>query len=247
MKKWLVVTISLISLIVGSHSFGQAPHIKDDPARRVEFEIRKLRNPLTGRIPENIRTKELTFASEQPFKERNRENEATSWTHRGPFNVGGRTRALAVDVNNEDILLAGGVSGGVWRSTDAGLSWSKTTDMSDLQSITCIAQDPRKGLTNTWYYGTGELRRKTLQSEFSSAHYRGDGIFQSTDGGLSWSILPSTSTGKPQVNDQCFDYVHEIVVNPTNGDVFVATPVWDFSISGWRHEFRICTIRRWMD
>ncbi len=223
MKKSLVVTISLISLIVGSQSFGQAPRIKDDPAKRVEFEIRKLRNPLTGRIPENIRTKELAFASEQPFKERNRENEATSWTHRGPFNVGGRTRALAVDVNNEDILLAGGVSGGVWLSTDAGLTWSKTTSVSDLQSITCIAQDPRKGLTkNTWYYGTGE-RRGNSASGSSVAYYSGDGIFKSTNGGLSWSILPSTSTGKPQINDQCFDYVHEIVVNPTNGDVFVAT------------------------
>ncbi len=222
MNKSLVVTISLISLIVGSHSFGQTPRIKDDPARRVEFEIRKLRNPLTGRIPENIRTKELAFASEQPFKERHREHVATSWTHRGPFNVGGRTRALTVDVNNEDILLAGGVSGGVWRSTDAGLSWSKTTDVSDLQSITCIAQDPRKGLTNTWYYGTGE-RRGNSASGSSAAYYTGDGIFKSTNGGLSWSILPFTSTGKPQVNDQCFDYVHEIVVNPTNGGVFVAT------------------------
>ena len=222
MKKSLVVTISLISLIVGSHSFGQVPHIKDDPAKRVEFEIRKLRNPLTGRIPENIRTKELAFASEQPSKERHREHEAISWTHRGPFNVGGRTRALAVDVNNEDILLAGGVSGGVWRSTDAGLSWSKTTGVSDLQSVTCIAQDPRKGLTNTWYYGAGE-RKGNSASGLASAHYTGDGIFKSIDGGLSWFILPLTSTRQPQVIDHCFDYVHEIVVNPTNGDVFAAT------------------------
>ena len=246
MKKSLVVTISLISLIVGSHSFGQALSIEDDPVKRIEFEIRKLRNPLTGKIPENIRAKELAFASEQPSKERHREHEAISWTHRGPFNVGGRTRALAVDVNSEDTLLAGGVSGGVWRSTDAGLSWSKTTGVSDLQSVTCIVQDPRKGLTNTWYYGTGERRGNSASGYF--AGYTGDGIFKSTDGGLSWSILPFTSTGVPQEIDQCFDYVHEIVVNPTNGDVFAATACGIFKSQDEGMSFEnVLTAEGWTD
>ena len=37
----------------------------------------------------------------------------SNWIHRGPYNVGGRTRALAIDVLNEDILFAGGASGGM--------------------------------------------------------------------------------------------------------------------------------------
>ena len=47
----------------------------------------------------------------------------SNWIHRGPYNVGGRTRALAMDVLDENILLAGGASGGMFRSTDAGQSW----------------------------------------------------------------------------------------------------------------------------
>ena len=51
----------------------------------------------------------------------------SNWIHRGPYNVGGRTRALAIDVLDENILFAGGASGGMFRSVDGGLSWQMTT------------------------------------------------------------------------------------------------------------------------
>ena len=49
---------------------------------------------------------------------------AFGWVHRGPYNVGGRTRALSVDVLDENIILAGGASGGMFRSIDGGNSWN---------------------------------------------------------------------------------------------------------------------------
>ncbi len=212
--------ITLLFLISAISLIGQRRIIKDDPIQRHVFEIMKFKNPVSGRIPANIRTRELEFTS--GIKARGRTEEAsTEWTHRGPFNVGGRTRALAVSSIDENLILAGGVSGGVWRSTDQGATWTKVSSTSDLLSITCIAQDIRGGETDTWYYGTGEWRGNSASGD--GAPFRGDGIYKSTDNGLTWSVLPATVSATPQTFDfNSFDYNHEIVVNPSNGHVFVA-------------------------
>ena len=44
------------------------------------------------------------------------------WDRRGPYNVGGRTRALAIDISDatDNTVMAGGVSGGMWRTIDGG-------------------------------------------------------------------------------------------------------------------------------
>lgn len=207
-------------------SYGQQ-RVKDDPSSRAQFEVMKTMVPSTGEIPDGIRSRELDFMRSQSFTGRTL-GAGTVWSHRGPFNVGGRTRALAVDLDDENAILAGGVSGGLWRSSDAGASWTKRTDVSDLQSVTCIEQDPRSGSRNIWYYGTGErvgnsARGNTGGTNITDANYRGDGIFKSTDGGLSWSVLVATSTDRPERFDNCFDFVYEIIVDPANGDVYVAT------------------------
>lgn len=197
--------------------------IKDNPKARAEFELLKTRDPKTGSIPKNIRLKELDFMKIQNQKigiPLATGDLVLPWYNRGPHNVGGRTRALAVDVNDENIILAGGVSGGMWRSIDQGLNWSKTTGSNELQSVTCIAQDTRAGQTDIWYYGTGEISGNSASGV--NAFYNGDGIYKSTDGGQSWALLSSTSTGTPESFDQGFDFNYEIVVNPVNGNVLVA-------------------------
>ncbi|MGA0109316.1 MAG: WD40/YVTN/BNR-like repeat-containing protein, partial [Schleiferiaceae bacterium] len=47
-----------------------------------------------------------------------------NWESRGPDNHGGRTRALLVDRNNSNIVYAGSVGGGLYRSTNGGASWN---------------------------------------------------------------------------------------------------------------------------
>lgn len=216
MKKVLSLTLCILAF----SSFSQTPRIKDDPKQRQEFELRKLRNPKTGLIPANIRNLELEFAKSLNARSRTSFDENTTWEHRGPFNVGGRTRALAVDVNDENIVLAGGVSGGLWRSINQGGTWLKVTVPSDIQSITCIAQDPRDGHTDTWYYGTGEFSGNSASG--AGAFFLGDGIYKSTDGGVSWSVLSATEAGSPESFDSVFEVNNEIIVNPINGDLLVA-------------------------
>ncbi|MFA8436377.1 MAG: T9SS type A sorting domain-containing protein [Marinifilaceae bacterium] len=196
--------------------------IKDDPFGRVHFDELMLRDPQTGKIPANIRAKELQFISNhrEQLQSRLKSNQL-NWLQRGPYNVGGRTRALAIDVADEKTILAGGVSGGMWRSTDEGKTWKKTTGSNEHQSVTAIAQDPREGKTNIWYYSTGELVGSSAGA--SGARYRGNGIFKSTDNGETWSPLDVTASNTPSIFDRYFDYCWNIIVDPTNGDVYVAT------------------------
>ncbi len=207
----------------------------DDPRARAEFEWLRLHDPATGLIPPGIRKKELSFAKTIPTKEeflRSKGSPAGTieqvqtsvWNARGPYNVGGRTRALGIDIANPTIILAGGVSGGMWRSTNTGSSWVKTTSDTALQSVSCLAQDTRVGHRGVWYYGTGEIYGNSASA--SGAPYRGDGVFKSTDDGVTWAQLPSTATNNPQTFDHMFDYVWDIVTDSSNSSqdvVYAAT------------------------
>src|SRR5690606_1569397 len=93
---------------------------------------------------------------------------------------------------------------------DGGESWVRTTRHDQMPSVTCIAQDIRSDKTHIWYYGTGE-------GSGSSSGVFGDGIFKSTNNGLTWEQLPSTVSGTPQQQD-AFDFVWRIDIDPSRQD-----------------------------
>jgi hypothetical protein len=161
----------------------------------IKWETQRLIDPATGRIPDNIRNLELGFASGLPndLHLGGNKHQASSslWQMRGPWNVGGRTRAFAADVTNEAILLAGTAAGGMWRSTDSGKIWTLTTQLAQEQSVSCLAQDTRSGHTGVWYYGSGECYGASASA--TGAYYLGNGLYRSVDDGQTWSVLPSTN------------------------------------------------------
>lgn len=197
-------------------------------AGRADFEQMRLCDPETRCIPDNIRARELEFASRATPSWFLRTGIATGeqiadWTARGPSNVGGRTRALGIDVANENIILAGGTSGGMWRSTDRGASWARTTLLSELPGTTCLAQDTRPGKTHTWYYGTGELGGNTAayplwlnNGPYKGGQYFGNGVFKSTDNGLTWNVLPSTRGDTLGALVQPFNVVNALAIDRSN-------------------------------
>ena len=117
-----------------------------------------------------------------------------SWQWIGPGNIGGRIRSLVINPLQPDTMFAGSVGGGIWRTTDAGASWSPVNDfMANLAVATMVLRQPNNpAIAATLYAGTGE--------GFGNVDaLQGAGIFKSTDSGLTWSQLPGTNPADPAV------------------------------------------------
>jgi len=119
---------------------------------RADYFFNMLRDPATNSIPKNIRAMELQFAKMLPKSEdrlkKDKNAKIATWAEAGPYDVGGRTRALAFDLNDSQTILAGGVSGGIWKSTNGGGSWTMKSSVTGQLAVTSIAQDPRPGYRN---------------------------------------------------------------------------------------------------
>lgn len=184
--------------------------------QRWKEEYDMLKNPYTGNIPHNIRARELEFAKKMPVRDEG--DVMNVYSTLGPTNLGGRTRAFAYDKTDATIMLSGGVSSGMFRSTNSGANWTKVTPSGEFHNVTCLAQDPRSGSTSTWYYGTGEALGN---SATLGAFYLGNGIYKSTNNGLNWSALAATVSTLETFTSP-FDIVHRIVVDSSTGFVYAA-------------------------
>ena len=184
----------------------------EDIQARMKWETLMLADPATGQIPDHIRVKELAFAATLPKQMPPEMKSGSFWQSRGPWNVGGRTRALAIDVTNENIILSAGVSGGIYRSIDSGVTWNKITGPSQDIDISCLVQDTRPGKTNIWYAGTGELIGNSASGGSYYSFYYGDGILKSIDGGRTFTKLAFTSYGTPQTY-RPFEIVNSIAID----------------------------------
>ena len=126
---------------------------------------------------------------------------------------GGRTRAILIDQRDVNTFFAGSVSGGLWRTNDAGTTWYALNDAASSLSVTAICQNPSK--PTEIYYGTGETRG-------ASQNISGAGVYKSTNGGLTFNVLPSTIGTTPTATDMrfCNYMAHSLTDDST---VFVGT------------------------
>lgn len=205
------------------HSTSSPESPKEMKKGRLEYFFMILRDPATNHIPANIRQKELEFANS--YKRLNKSAAQSllspNWIEAGPNDVGGRTRALAIDLDNPNTVLAGGVSGGIWKSTNNGETWQMKSQAYQALSVTSIAQDPRPGFRNIWYYTAGEYIGGSAWDMSGQARFMGDGVYKSTDSGETWNILPFTQSSDPARWESDFDYTSKVIVSKT-GNVFIA-------------------------
>ena len=181
---------------------------KDRPDLAMEQNFLMTMDPATRTIPRD----RLLLAYEAADRYREHSFRDMVWTEHGPDNVGGRTRAVMFDPNDEygTKVWTGGVSGGLWYTADITENtpvWHNVAGFWDNLAVSCIAYDP--GNTNIFYVGTGE-------GWFNADAVGGGGIWKTVDGGTTWDHLANTNT-----ND--FYYIQKIAVEGATGHVYAAT------------------------
>ena len=191
---------------------------------RDEYFFNTYRDPFINSIPSNIREMELStvknFQKAEHVLLKGSSVKAINWKEAGPFDVGGRTRAVVIDLDNSNTIIAGAVSGGIWKTSDKGITWKMKSKTNQILSITLIAQDPRMGFRNNLFAVGGEYRGNS--ASVSGASFYGAGLYKSTDKGESWNLI---STNLTQPTGTSFNselsYAAKIIISPTTGYLYM--------------------------
>src|SRR3954447_10704744 len=93
------------------------------------------------------------------------------WTELGPSNIGGRIRDMAADPTTQGVVYIATGSGGVWKTTDGGATFTSVWDAYLPQSIGAVAVDSQ----GVVWVGTGEV------DHGGGSAYYGKGVYKSTD------------------------------------------------------------------
>jgi photosystem II stability/assembly factor-like uncharacterized protein len=128
----------------------------------------------------------------------------------GPTLTSGRIQDIAVDPRKRSVWYVAAASGGLWKTTNRGLTWKPIFDEHGSYSLGCVVVDPKN--PDVVWLGTGEN-----QSQRSVGF--GDGVYKSTDAGVTWKNVGLLNS----------EHIGKILIDPRNSDVvYVASqgPLW---------------------
>jgi photosystem II stability/assembly factor-like uncharacterized protein len=121
------------------------------------------------------------------------------WRLIGPFRAG-RVVAVGGVPGDGTTFYFGSVDGGVWKTTNAGTTWTPIFDKQPIASIGALAVSPSN--PEVIYVGTGET---DIRSDLAS----GNGVYKSSDAGKTWKHLGLEDTRQ----------IAKILIDPTNPDI----------------------------
>ncbi|HET9210412.1 MAG TPA: glycosyl hydrolase [Thermoanaerobaculia bacterium] len=193
-------TLALGGLLLAGGAFAQSQY-KGEPGKKDEAvkKSQKTGVPEKGAKPE-AKKGGMTASTFAGLEFRNI----------GPAVVGGRVIDVAVDPRTPTTWYVAAASGGVWKTANAGITWTPIFEGQGSFSIGCLAIDPKDPLV-VWV-GTGENNSQR------SVSY-GDGVYKSTDGGKSWENVGLKKS----------EHIGKIVIDPRDSNtVYVAAqgPLW---------------------
>ncbi len=142
-----------------------------------------------------------------------------NWTALGPFgspiNTGaGRLQCVRFHPAGTSTVYVGAASGGLWKSTNAGASWSTTTDQISSLGVSDIAINPAN--PNIMYISTGDF--DGAPTGYTQGDSKSVGVLKSTDGGNTWN-----TTGLTWTTSQS-RFISKLLINPLNTvEVFAFT------------------------
>lgn len=145
----------------------------------------------------------------------------TYWNATSGYNPGvGRITSISVDPNNQNHIIAGSQTGGVWKTIDGGATWTVLTDNLANMDVYSLAIDPTNSSNYFWgtYSGAifkstdggstwalhgnlpgGTVNRILIHPTDASKMYcssQGSGLYKSVDGGVTWSSIYFVNTGE---------------------------------------------------
>ncbi len=208
----VLTAATLTSPPAPAQSFGPS-YVEGDISGRVAHELIALKDANGVVNPDGLRLageqREAVLSATRSRLEAGAVNVAgispSQWTSLGPNNIAGRARAIAFDPQTRARILAGMTGGGLWVTDDGGKQWRPINDFLPSLVITSIAFAPSNRLIV--YAATGE------------SQFPGQGIYKSTDAGMTWAPLAST---RPQSPADSWTRVISIAVHPQNPQIVVA-------------------------
>ncbi len=152
-----------------------------------------------------------------------------TWLPEGPYNVApgnelsnygiGRINCIAYHPNLPGTYWVGVAQGGVWKTTDNGLTWSPLTDNLPILRISDIAVNPNN--PDEIYIAVGDSEyidfSLKLNGRKRNTHY-GLGVYKTTDGGLNWQATGLSFS----LNSLDASLTRKIIIHPTQNNKLVA-------------------------
>jgi len=128
----------------------------------------------------------------------------------GPALVTGRIADFEVDPKNSSVYYIATAAGGVWKSTNRGITWTSTFDRGGSFNMCCIKVDPKD--SNIVWLGTGE-------NSNPRSSMIGDGLYKSTDAGMTWNRVALEKS----------EHIGNIQIDPRDSNVVYVSaqgPLW---------------------
>lgn len=180
-----------------------------------------------GFIPENFRSVQLESVRQKRNRKNNLPGALTTgfsmgmaggipvpgvcnWTPVGPacvpngqtaggLTISGRVLCIIIDATAPATMFIGTAGGGIWKSTDSGVTWASKSDYAMSMAIGSIAISPNNHLQ--LLAGTGEYHHNGI----GGLTYYGNGLLRSTDGGETWTDIPVSGFAQNEVSRVLFD------------------------------------------